>query len=107
MIVATVDFPDPDRTVLVVVIEKENLDRMLKADPITLESKQQGGKVMPIIRHPENLSILIAYEEDQPELYRIAQAGDLVRLLTYLERNRKWKPEVDGQVTHLARKGKS
>ena len=105
MIVATVDLANPDRTVLVVVIEKENFDRMQKADPITLESRQQGGKVMPMIRYPENLSILIAYEEDQPELYRIAQAGDLGKLLTFLERNREWKPEVDGQVTHLARKG--
>ena len=96
MIVASVDLPNPNRTVLLVIIEKENLDRMRKADPITLESRQQGGKVMPKIRYPENLSLLIAYEEDETELYRIAKDGDLIQLVAFLERSRTWQADVDG-----------
>lgn len=97
MIVATIDLPSPDRTVLVMIIEKDNLDRMRVADPITLESRAMGGHVMPKIRHPENLSLLVAYEEDDVELYKLARAGDMIELLRYLERGRKWKPEMDGK----------
>lgn len=97
MIICAIDLPNPDRTILVMVIEKENLDRMRKGDPITLESAAMGGHVMPRIRHPENLSLLIAYEEDDVELYRMARSQDTVALLRYLERARTWKPEMDGK----------
>jgi hypothetical protein len=97
MIICSIDLPSPDRTVLVIVMEKDNLDRMRRADPITLESRSMGGHVMPKIRHPENLSLLIAYEEDDVALYRLARSGDMLGLLHYLERGRTWKPEVDGK----------
>lgn len=85
----------PPRSVLVVVIEKDNFSRMQCADPITLESSERGG-MMPPIKFPENFSMLLAYEEDQPELYRIGATGDSIALLRYLERNRKWEPNKDG-----------
>lgn len=102
MIITAVDLPNPDRTILVIVIEKDNLDRMKVADPITLESRSMGGHVMPKIRHPENLSLLVAYEEDEVELYKLARAGDLLGLLRYVERGRMWKPEVDGKENIVA-----
>jgi hypothetical protein len=97
MIIATVDLPNPDRTILVMIIEKDNLDRMRVGDPITLESRAMGGHVMPKVRYPENLSLLVAYEEDDVELYKLARNGDMLALLRYLERGRTWKPDVDGK----------
>jgi hypothetical protein len=96
MIVATADLTNPNRTVLVLVIEKDNLDRMRKADPITLESRERGG-MMPKIRYPENMSMLIAYEEDDAELYKVAKTGNPIEILKFLERNRTWQANVDGK----------
>jgi hypothetical protein len=34
------------------------------------------------------MALVLAYEEEEPELYRLTQAGDLVELLRHLERGR-------------------
>jgi hypothetical protein len=62
---------------------------MRKADPVTLEMK--GGMLAPA-RYPNNVSVLVAYEDNEGELYKRIQAGDLMGLLAYLERGRKWLP---------------
>jgi hypothetical protein len=86
-VIATIfDFEEQEHSVLVLIIEKANLDRMRLGDPITLESRRMGGKVLPTIRFPNNLSLLIAYEEDEIELYRLATKGDARLLMKYLER---------------------
>jgi hypothetical protein len=94
MVMAMLDIDERKQTVLVIVIEKDNLDRMAKADPITLESVKKGG-MLPVPKYPSDFSILIAYEEDDAELYRMAKDGR--NLLYWLERGRKWKPDVDGR----------
>ncbi len=84
-----------DRSLLVVVIERENLDRMRKADPITLESFKHGG-LLPVPEHPDNFSVIIAYEEDDAELYRMAR-GPLREFVRWLERERRWNDNTDGK----------
>jgi hypothetical protein len=96
MIVTTLNFSNPNRTVLVLILEKANFERMQKADPVTLESKERGG-MMPEIRYPENLSMLVAYEEDEDELYQLVRRGNAAQLIAYLERRRTWQPAVDGK----------
>lgn len=98
MLVSSIDIHEQRRTLLLIVIEKENFERMKNADPITLESVNEGGW-LPIPTYPANFSILIAYEENDEELYKRAKSGGAA-FLAYLERNRKWKPEVDG-VQHI------
>jgi hypothetical protein len=107
MILLHLDLPNEQRTVFAVVIEKANLDRMKEGDPCTLEAKAHGG-MLPVPRFPANLSLLIAYLEDTAEFYKLAEKRDPQILLAYLERNRQWKPEVDGveNVTHLKDFGK-
>ena len=103
MITARLNFEEEKSSVLLIVFEKDNLERMKQADPITIESPRRGGKIMQGIKYPESLSLLIAYEEDDAELYRLSKAGDLLALLTYLERGRKFDPKTDGadNVFHL------
>ena len=96
MIVSRLNFHHNKSSVLIVIIEKDNLDRMKRADPITIEGASRGGKVMPGILFPDNLSLLIAYEEDDVELYTLAKTGDLSALLHWLERGRKFDPKTDG-----------
>jgi hypothetical protein len=95
MIVASFNIEEQRRSVLVVIIEPDNLNRMHKADPITLESILDGG-VLPPPRFPNNFGILIAYEEDQPQLLAIAKSHDFGALIRYLERGRVFIPGVDG-----------
>jgi len=106
MIASMVNLPKEARSVLVVVIEADNLERMKKADPVTLESYRAGG-VLPPPMFPLNLSVLVAYEEDQTTLYALAKAANdspegVKSLFEYLERNREFIPGKDG-VQHTRR----
>jgi hypothetical protein len=97
VIVFSINVHDEQRTVLAIVLEKDNLERMKQGDPATLESVNFGG-VLPAPAYWQRLSILIAYLEDSTEFYEIARRSkaDPVELLRYLEKNRQWRPEVDG-----------
>lgn len=97
MIAFCVDIPEKQRTVYCIVLEKDNLDRMREGDPATLESRISGG-LLPTPRFPGNFCILMAYLEDTREFYEIAHKtkSSPLDLLRYLEKNRQWRPEVDG-----------
>ena len=88
------------QSILLVVIERDNFDRMKKADPITLESTQAGG-LLPPPSYPLNLSLLIAYEEDQDDLYRRAKKN-AAEMLKWLERGRVFIKGVDGNRKRFA-----
>lgn len=100
MIMSMVDITNEKRSVLLVVIEKENLERMQQADPVTLESYARGGGLPPPA-FPRNFSLLIGYEEDQPKLYELAKdaqkgAEGIMELFKYLERGRVFIEGKDG-----------
>ena len=101
MITTHFDIVNERRSVMLIIIEKDNLERMKQADPITIEGRSLGGQIMPKVMFPENLSLLIAYEEDQDELYRVCRTKNALLILGYLERGRRWKPDVDGIVAKL------
>lgn len=94
MVAAMLNLSETRQSILIVVIEKDNLDRMRTGDPVTLESISQGG-ILPPPLFPLNLSTLIAYEEDDAELYIKAQ-GDTLEFLRWLERGRKFIKGLDG-----------
>jgi len=94
MIAAMMNVPETRDSILVVVIEKDNLDRMRTGDPATLESISKGGILPPPI-YPLNLSMLVAYEEDETELYIKAQ-GDKLKFLEWLQRGWKFIKGKDG-----------
>lgn len=94
MIVAMLNDPVRRQSVFIVVIERENLDRMREADPITIESPRRGG-IMPIPNYSD-LSVLIAYEEDKEQLMEMVKKHDIRGLLQHLERGRKFIEEKDG-----------
>jgi len=94
VIAAMLNLDKMARSILIVVLEDNNLDRMKKADAVTLESILNGG-VLPPPRYPLNLNVLIAYEPDEVELYKRSQ-GDPWELLEWLERGREFIKGVDG-----------
>src|SRR5579864_1499775 len=100
MIMSMVNIEVEKRSVLLIVIEKDNFERMQKAAPVTLESFARGGG-LPAPAFPRNLSILFAYEEDQPKLYELAKAANkdaegVMALFKYLERGRELIEGKDG-----------
>jgi hypothetical protein len=106
MIMSMVNLELELRSVLLVIIEKDNLERMQKADPVTLESFARGGGLQ-YPAFPRNLSVLIAYEEDQPKLYELAKAANkdaegVMALFKYLERGREFIEGKDG-MKHIKR----
>lgn len=106
MIAAMLNIPETATSVLVVVIEPENLERMKTGDPATLESVSQGGILMPP-KFPLRLSTLIAYESDTAELYIKAQ-GDPLEFLRWLERGRVWVEGKDGvENSRVIRRGRN
>jgi hypothetical protein len=77
--------------VLVLVIEKENLDRMRKADPADVQLANYTPQTFG--RHPiRELDIVIAYEEDLAKIKDFAARDDIAGLMTWLERGRVIKP---------------
>lgn len=73
--------------VLVIIIEKENLDRMRKADPFDIKLR-----TMPTVRDSpsiRDMDIVIAYEEDLNLLIDFQKRQALGELIAWLERGRK------------------
>jgi hypothetical protein len=96
MIATMLDIDKTKESILLVVIEQDNLVRMENADPVSLESIKRGG-MLPAPKYPGDLSILIAYEKDDAELYRRVREESVVDLLYWLERGRVYIEGVDGK----------
>jgi hypothetical protein len=79
--------PERGAQVFIVVLNKENLDRMKEADPFDLQMKAYR-QVVDTDQKLVNLDLVIAYEEDTAELERMAKAGDIAGLIAYIERGR-------------------
>lgn len=96
MIFSMLNNDEKRESIIILVIERENLERMRRADPITVESPQRGG-IMQTPKYPEQLSMLVAYEGDDTELYRRVGTGNLLELLGWLKRGWRFDPERDGK----------
>jgi hypothetical protein len=96
MVIGMLDIDELSQSILFIVLEKDNVERMKMADPVTLESIRKGGMLAPIM-YPRNFSILVAIEEDSDEVYRRAR-GNRMEFLEWLERGRVFIEGVDGKV---------
>jgi hypothetical protein len=97
MILIPFDMDAQQESGIVVIIERDNLDRMMQADPITLQTATdaRAGFLKPI-KYPQKFSVMIAYEEDSGLLYQLAQAGDVRALIQHIQRGYQFK-DNDGR----------
>lgn len=95
MMATLVNNDERKESYLIVVIEPDNLARMRKHDPITLETVASGG-ILGTAKYPERLMMLVAYEEDEVALWKAAQTGTLGDLIKLLRRGYKFNRDVDG-----------
>jgi len=96
--------PQLQRSTLVVVIEKDNLARMEKADPVTLFPCDEGGALQRP-EYPQKLSCMISYEPDSGELYSILNQNNSKALLLYLTRGYQFTP-IDGKRADIPMDGR-
>lgn len=76
--------------VVIIILEKENLDSLRNADPFDMLFSQYAA-LWPIHRPIKDLDLVIAYEEDQTKLLEFRDKQDLKGLLNWLQRNREIK----------------
>ncbi len=79
--------PGRGPVVLVLILEKENMDRMREADPFDLQLRTVPG--LSINRPIRDLDFVIAYEEDVDTIMGFKEKGDLAGLMQWIERGRK------------------
>jgi len=72
-------------SILVIVIEPDNLVRMEKGDPVTLTSRQLGGS-LEAVSYPARFRVVVTYEQDSGRLYEFLQRQDRAGLMRYLMR---------------------
>lgn len=83
--------PERGPQLLLVILTKDNLDRMREGDPFDVQPRTYGQQ-MNIDGKIRDLDIVVAYEEDEAHIMGMAQEGDLPGIMTYLERGRVHKP---------------
>lgn len=99
MYLTVLDIDAEHRSVIVVVMSKENMDRMRNADPITLISTMEGGW-MPVLKYCQ-ISFILAYEEDWKTLEKVVTAAGATSsaLLRYLRRGYQFSEALgDGKT---------
>lgn len=77
--------------VLVIVLEKENFDRMRTADSADISLSQYPGIERLDHRKPRDMDIVVAYEEDLRPLMEFQRTNNLVGFIRWLERGRAMK----------------
>lgn len=85
MIQTIANDPENKRTYLVVIIERDNFERMKRADPITINPLLEGGTLPPIM-FPERFNIVIAYEEDAGPVYEALRRNDMGAVIRHVTR---------------------
>jgi hypothetical protein len=78
--------------VLVMVLEKENLDRMRQGDPLDFQPRLMGQRLNPT-RSIRDLDIIIAYEEDLGPIMEFQRTNNLMGLIAYIQRGSRQQPE--------------
>ena len=111
MIALAYNDEDERMTLLYIVIENSNLERMGTGDPITLpprhqpDESQRSMTAMDSVKYPQNLGIIVCYEPDSARLNELMAKGHTGALMNYLVRNLDMKRN-DGVLAGVMGEGK-
>lgn len=98
MIVKQYDDKQAHESWLIVVIEANNLPRMRRADPITIQAMALGGVLKPFL-FPQQIRLCIAYDENPDRVRKIIANVGAEGLLQYLRRKEVYD-ETQGDGAH-------
>lgn len=88
MIIIPIKTDDHKHDMLIVVLDKVNVERMKVADPAEIQLAQLK---IPLVLP----TIMIAYEDSSPEFSKVVQGGNVRKIIEFLQRGWKFKPESD------------
>ena len=79
--------------VLVLILEKQNLERMKQADPFDFDCRAYQDAGLRVDHRIRDLDIVIAYEEDTNPVLEFHARQDVAGFLGWLERGRQNRAE--------------
>lgn len=89
--VKTKGHPERGPQMLLIILTKENLERMKEGDPFDLQTRAYAGQ-MNLDGKIGDLDIVVAYEEDEKAIMELAEQNDLAGIIARVERGREHKP---------------
>jgi hypothetical protein len=106
MICFAFDMPEKNERgslVVVLILGKENLDRMKVSDPFDIKLKTVLNSSVQLNTPAKLVDFVIAYEEDEATIAKFTEERDIVGLVKWIERGRKIIPGDVQPVTKLRR----
>ena len=85
------DHPERGPQLLLIILTKDNLERMRKGDPFDMHTRQLAGQMNPDGKIGD-LDIVVAYEEDEAAIIKLAEKNDLPAIIARIERGRVHQP---------------
>ena len=76
---------------LIIVLTKDNLDRMRAGDPFDFQARNLAQQ-LALNARVDSLDIVVAYEEDEARIQQFAKENDIEGLLRHIERGRVHRP---------------
>jgi hypothetical protein len=70
---------------LIIILEPQNVERMKRADPVTIE------RYGPALVNP---AVMVCYEEPGGELSRLVHGGDVGAIIKHLTRGFEFRPDL-------------
>jgi len=95
MLLIPVNNHEVKSTIMIIIIQPDNFERMKVGDPLTFQSASLGG-LLPTIAYPNRLYMVIAYEEDLSKVYELSGDGKYAELMNYLHRGYSYVSGLDG-----------
>ena len=86
MLIIPIQSQSHERDAIIIVLGRENVQRLEKSDPLEVKCSETG-------RVLANPVIMIAYEDETPEFKQVVQSGDLGKIISFLQRGWKFRPD--------------
>lgn len=85
------DHPERGPQMLLIILSKDNLERMQEGDPFDIQTRAYAHQ-MNLDARIGDLDIVVAYEEDEEAILALAKNSDLAGIIARVERGRVHRP---------------
>lgn len=100
MITAMLDSDEKHESILFIVLEPPAMKRLKDGVATRIQSERSGG-LLPAPKYPKALSVVIGYEPDELEAFRMAR-GTTTELQNWMVRGGEFVEGVDDEVAFKA-----
>jgi hypothetical protein len=97
------DLDSSQESGVVLIIDRDNAERMKRGDPITLPHEE----LLPVPKYPQNFSLLVTSDEESGPRYELISHADVSDVLGSYFTHRHDSKAVDGAVNPSSQRGQS